>query len=56
MTARWIAEVLEIPGVMCYGATREDAIANREFPNIQVNPMRISLPDAYARPISTRED
>ena len=24
---RWIAEVLELPGAMTYGATREDAIA-----------------------------
>ncbi|NOT33599.1 MAG: type II toxin-antitoxin system HicB family antitoxin [Candidatus Eisenbacteria bacterium] len=24
---RWIAEVLELPGAMVYGATREDAIA-----------------------------
>lgn len=23
---RWIAEVIELPGVMAYGATREDAI------------------------------
>jgi predicted RNase H-like HicB family nuclease len=25
---RWIAEVLEIPGVMAYGSTRDEAIAN----------------------------
>jgi len=25
---RWIAEVMELPGVMCYGASRELAIAN----------------------------
>jgi len=24
---RWIAEVLELPGVLTYGETREDAIA-----------------------------
>jgi predicted RNase H-like HicB family nuclease len=24
---RWIAEVLELPGAMAYGATRDDAIA-----------------------------
>ena len=24
---RWIAEVLELPGVMVYGATREEALA-----------------------------
>ena len=27
---RWIAEVAEIPGVMKYGATREQAIAQAE--------------------------
>ena len=25
---RWIAEALELPGVMTYGATREEAIRN----------------------------
>ncbi len=24
---RWIAEVLELPGVMVYGATRQEALA-----------------------------
>jgi hypothetical protein len=27
---RWIAEALELPGVMSYGATREEAISNTE--------------------------
>ena len=27
---RWIAEVMEIPGVMQYGKTREDALAQAE--------------------------
>jgi predicted RNase H-like HicB family nuclease len=27
---RWLAEVLEIPGALCYGATREQAIANAQ--------------------------
>jgi predicted RNase H-like HicB family nuclease len=25
---RWIAEILELPGVMVYGATRDEALAN----------------------------
>lgn len=33
---RWIAEVLEIPGVMCYGTTREEAIGNTERLAIEV--------------------
>jgi predicted RNase H-like HicB family nuclease len=27
---RWIAEILELPGVMAYGATAEEAISNAE--------------------------
>ena len=27
---RWIAEIAELPGVMAYGETREDAIARTE--------------------------
>jgi predicted RNase H-like HicB family nuclease len=27
---RWIAEVLELPGVLTYGQTREDAIARAQ--------------------------
>jgi predicted RNase H-like HicB family nuclease len=27
---RWIAEALELPGVMTYGETREEAISNTE--------------------------
>jgi predicted RNase H-like HicB family nuclease len=33
---RWIAEVLEIRGVMCYGTTREEAIGNTERLAIEV--------------------
>ncbi len=27
---RWIAEILDLPGVLAYGDTREEAIANAE--------------------------
>jgi len=27
---RWLAEVLEFPGVMCYGATEAEAISRAE--------------------------
>lgn len=33
---RWIAEVTEVPGAMCYGATREEAIARAEALALQV--------------------
>ena len=33
---RWIAEAMELPGVMSYGATREEAISNTEKLAIEV--------------------
>jgi predicted RNase H-like HicB family nuclease len=33
---RWIAEALQLPGVMAYGETREDAISNTERLAIEV--------------------
>jgi predicted RNase H-like HicB family nuclease len=39
---RWIAEVLELPGVMCYGQTRDQAIGNAERLAIEVIADRIA--------------
>jgi predicted RNase H-like HicB family nuclease len=39
---RWIAEALELPGVMCYGQTREDAVSGVERLAIEVIADRIS--------------
>lgn len=39
---RWIAEVLELPGVMCYGKVREEAISNAERLAIEVIADRIA--------------
>jgi predicted RNase H-like HicB family nuclease len=39
---RWIAEVIEIPGVMCYGKAREEAISNAECLAIEVIADRIA--------------
>ena len=39
---RWIAEALELPGVMCYGSTRDEAISNTERLAIEVIADRIS--------------
>ena len=39
---RWIAEALEIPGVMCYGGTRDEAISNVERLAIEVIADRIA--------------
>jgi predicted RNase H-like HicB family nuclease len=39
---RWIAEVLELPGVMCYGVSREEAISQAERAAIEVIADRIA--------------
>ncbi len=39
---RWIAEAEELPGVMCYGLTREGAIGNTERLAIEVLADRIA--------------
>ena len=39
---RWIAETLELPGVICYGSTREEAISNAERLAIEVIADRIA--------------
>ncbi len=39
---RWIAEALELPGVLCYGHTREEAISNTERLAIEVIADRIA--------------
>lgn len=39
---RWIAEVLDLPGVMCYGQTRDEAICSAERLAIEVIADRIA--------------
>lgn len=39
---RWIAEALELPGVMCYGLTRDEAISSAERLAIEVIADRIA--------------
>ena len=39
---RWIAEALELPGVICYGQTRDEAIGNVERLVIDVIADRIA--------------
>lgn len=39
---RWIAEALELPGVMCYGQTRDEAISHTERLAIEVIADRIA--------------
>lgn len=48
---RWIAEVLELPGVMVYGATREEAISSVEALALRVLADRLEhgepVPDPF---------
>ena len=39
---RWIAEALELPGVMCYGQSRDEAILKAESMAIEVIADRIA--------------
>jgi predicted RNase H-like HicB family nuclease len=39
---RWIAEAMELPGVMCYGQSPEEAIGNAERLAIEVIADRIA--------------
>jgi len=49
---RWIAEVLEIPGVMKYGKTREEAVAHAEALALRVLAERIEEGEQITAPIS----
>jgi predicted RNase H-like HicB family nuclease len=49
---RWIAEALELPGVMAYGATREEAIANTERLAVAVIADRIKHDELPASALS----
>jgi predicted RNase H-like HicB family nuclease len=56
---RWIAEAQELPGVMCYGRTREEAISNTERLAIEVIADRIAhgeLPSSALRVCFTIAD
>ena len=47
---RWLAEVLELPGVLTYGATKDEAIVKAETLALRVIAER--LEQGEARPIS----
>ena len=48
---RWIAEVVEIPGAMKYGKTREEAIGHAEALALRVIAERIEFGEQLAEPI-----
>ena len=45
---RWIAEVLELPGVLAYGRTREEAVAGVQALGLRVLADRIEHGEAVA--------
>lgn len=49
---RWIAEVRELPGVLKYGATREEAIAQAEALALRVVAERIEHGEQPVTPIN----
>lgn len=49
---RWLAEVPELPGVMAYGSTREEAIAKAEVLALRV--IAEQLEHGEARPVDIR--
>jgi predicted RNase H-like HicB family nuclease len=49
---RWIAEVLELPGVMVYGATREEALAKAQALTLRVVAERLEHGEMSAEPIN----
>jgi predicted RNase H-like HicB family nuclease len=49
---RWIAEVIELPGVMVYGATREAALAKAQALALRVVAERLDHGEMLAEPIN----
>lgn len=48
---RWIAEIVEIPGVMRYGSTQEEALAHAEALALRVIAERIEHGEYIVEPI-----
>ena len=48
---RWLAEVPELPGVLAYGASAEEAMAKAEVLALRVLAERIELGEARPQPI-----
>ena len=49
---RWIAEVQELPGVICYGANREDALAKAEALALRVVADQLEIGEKLSIPTS----
>ena len=48
---RWLAEVPELPGVLVYGATADEAMAKAEILALRVVAERLELGEARPQPI-----
>ena len=53
MDGRWIAEVMEIPGAMKYGSTKNQAIAHAEALALRVLAERLENGEQLVEPIHT---
>ncbi len=51
---RWIAEAVELPGVMCYGQSREEAISSTERLAIEVIADRIAHGELPSSALATQ--
>jgi predicted RNase H-like HicB family nuclease len=49
---RWLAEVPELPGILVYGATRNEALAKAQVLALRVLAERIEHAEGAAEPIS----
>jgi len=49
---RWIAEVPELPGVLAYGATADEAVAKAQALALRVLAERLEQKEAKPQPIS----
>ena len=49
---RWLAEVPELPGVLAYGATADEAMANAEILALRVLAERLEHNETGPQPIS----
>jgi predicted RNase H-like HicB family nuclease len=49
---RWIAEVLELPGVMVYGATKDEALAKAQALALRVVAERLDHGEMLAEPLN----
>ena len=48
---RWLAEVIDLPGVLAYGATREEAVAHAQALALRVLADRLEHGEALPGPL-----